>query len=257
MKITADKTLPSEIVKLRIITKRKRCSICASIISPKAKKCIQCGSYQDARRFLDIGNTSLSLVIAFLTLLLLIFEKSQGLYENIQARKFDVKVNRTIHSIGKDELVVLYRNTGYSEAILPDGIICIVPLAKVESHFNNQSPLTNSSIKQIYNEEVLSEFVFSYSVTGDINQLVLHKEQSQLVTYRFKELVPVTSQGSLSPSNEYNSYCNVPIENVNSNPEWKIEPDVEVFNRSVLSLSALDVFLFQKYLRDFTKENTE
>lgn len=239
---------------MRRITKRKECSTCSSLISKKAKKCYQCGSYQDWRRFLDIGNMSLSLTIAFLTLMLLVFEKSEDFYKDFQARKLKVQVDRTIRNINENELVILYSNAGYTEALLPDGIVCLVPLAREESSFNNQQLFTSISIEQIKTDEVLSEFVVSYRVKGDINQLILKKEQSQLVTYEFLEVVPVTTQGPRL--DEYNSYCRVSIDNVNSEPEWKSEPKTSVFNRSILGLRPLDVLLFQDYLRESDEKTT-
>lgn len=44
------------------------CIICKSSIKKGAKKCIHCSSRQDSLRFLDVGNTSLSLLIAALSL---------------------------------------------------------------------------------------------------------------------------------------------------------------------------------------------
>lgn len=44
----------------------KQCIQCASEIPSAARKCVHCQSLQDWRRHIDIGNTSLALLIALL-----------------------------------------------------------------------------------------------------------------------------------------------------------------------------------------------
>lgn len=41
-----------------------KCIVCISDINPGAKKCLKCNSRQDWLRYLDVGNTSISLLIA-------------------------------------------------------------------------------------------------------------------------------------------------------------------------------------------------
>ncbi|MDW9620198.1 hypothetical protein [Sinorhizobium meliloti] len=47
------------------------CIVCKSTINAGAKKCLKCGARQDWLRFLDVGNTSLSLFIAAISVLAL------------------------------------------------------------------------------------------------------------------------------------------------------------------------------------------
>ena len=43
------------------------CSTCAEKILARAKKCTHCGSFQDWRKFVDVGNTALALLVALVT----------------------------------------------------------------------------------------------------------------------------------------------------------------------------------------------
>ena len=46
-----------------------KCRTCRKEIEPGAKKCVECDSYQDWRRFLAMGNTTLALLVALISVI--------------------------------------------------------------------------------------------------------------------------------------------------------------------------------------------
>ncbi|HDM8174849.1 TPA: hypothetical protein P0E27_002069 [Vibrio harveyi] len=231
------------------MNKKVRCLTCSSLIPGNSKKCVACGSYQDFRRFIDIGNTSISLLIAFLTLTLLVFDRANELYTNYQTEKAAIDVNRNLYSISKNDLVIMYSNHGYSDAVLPQGVICILPLAKQDSYFDKQTLFSSSSLASIQNDEVEREFVYSYVASNDLSELVLPSGQTRLVKYKYHELVPVKTSSETTDAEDYLSYCSVSIDNVNGLAESEVQPYIDVYNRRLVRLRPLDVFLLQKNLR--------
>lgn len=55
--------------KERSVVPKTRCNSCASDIPTEAIKCVKCGSFQNWRRHLDLGNTSLTAIIALLSVI--------------------------------------------------------------------------------------------------------------------------------------------------------------------------------------------
>ena len=54
----------------------EKCIVCKSDINAGAKKCLNCNSRQGWSRFLDVGNISLSLLIAAISVAALCADKS-------------------------------------------------------------------------------------------------------------------------------------------------------------------------------------
>ncbi|ELA9373334.1 hypothetical protein QUO16_004661 [Vibrio parahaemolyticus] len=69
----------------------KKCRICAEDINEKAKKCIHCESYQRGfRSFINVGNATLALVVALVSVLSIIIPP---LYSHYEKKNSDLAVH--------------------------------------------------------------------------------------------------------------------------------------------------------------------
>lgn len=97
----------------------KTCRECSSKIPDSARKCTHCNAFQDWRRFLSVGNSSLSLVVALIAVLSIavpvIGDSIVPKYERVSAR---VVTQMTDDRLGGKVLVVLVSNAGTAPAFI-------------------------------------------------------------------------------------------------------------------------------------------
>jgi hypothetical protein len=92
-------------------SEKKSCLTCSLQIPLTAKKCVNCGSYQNWRRHLDFGNTSIALLVAFLGLLTTMpatFLALQITWRQARLPVIDIKI---IH-LGSSNSKIIVRNNG-------------------------------------------------------------------------------------------------------------------------------------------------
>ncbi len=69
---------------------RKKCKVCASLIQKDAKKCLNCDSYQDFRRYLGASHTTLALLIALISVLTTTFPTIEKLYSKFKGSNQEI-----------------------------------------------------------------------------------------------------------------------------------------------------------------------
>lgn len=120
----------------------KSCRECGKSIPAAAKKCAECDVYQDWRRIFSISNTSLSLLIALISVLAVALPAIKSVF--IRSReKVTVRVvaQRYEESVAAEALVILLSNSGTASAFVD-------PTASVRVH--------NSAGTKVFDVDLLS-----------------------------------------------------------------------------------------------------
>jgi hypothetical protein len=119
------------------------CIVCKSSIKKGAKKCVHCNSRQDGLRFLDVGNTSLSLLIAALSLLALAATVLVNV-ANFFTDKTTANVAVNIDYIDPKRLSLFIGNDGPGLAIVSPYVHCEIWMggaAKALGRMTGQPPV--------------------------------------------------------------------------------------------------------------------
>jgi hypothetical protein len=100
-------------------TSSKSCRECAKDIPFSARKCAECDAYQDWRRIFSISNTSLSLLIALISVLAVVLPAIKSVFVGSR-EKVTVRVvaQRYEESVAAEALVVLLSNSGTVSAFV-------------------------------------------------------------------------------------------------------------------------------------------
>ena len=88
------------------------CKICLNDINFGAKKCTECGGFHDWRRFVDVGNTSISLVIALIS----VFTIFISVADNVWVEGENVHVN--VIEVGGSQIALAVTNSGEESAVI-------------------------------------------------------------------------------------------------------------------------------------------
>lgn len=111
-----------------MVENEKTCLSCGSLIPVAASKCHRCGSFQNWKRHLDIGNSTLSLLIALFSVIGISSTQLESLYNAIWLGGNDNVVAAVITEINEDSINILLANEG-STSVTLDQVICnIYPL---------------------------------------------------------------------------------------------------------------------------------
>ncbi len=106
--------------------KKQNCVTCKEKINAKALKCIHCDSYQDWRKYLNITNTSLTLIIALISVITL----SLPTLSNFVISKKENITAQIIGNSGNRLLILLTNEGGKTGAIESEGSIILLSKSK-------------------------------------------------------------------------------------------------------------------------------
>jgi len=101
----------------------QKCVVCKNLINMGAKKCIQCDSWQDYRQFLNIGNTSISLIIAVLSVFALASDGIIKILEYTRDKNLSEVIGHVME-LEEDYLTMFVKNIGPSQAVLSSEVFC-------------------------------------------------------------------------------------------------------------------------------------
>ncbi|ENO8972941.1 hypothetical protein ACCF52_000490 [Vibrio parahaemolyticus] len=198
----------------RIRHKTAKCTICQSKIALNAKKCVHCGCYQDFRRYIDVGNTSLSLLVALFTLIILASKEIFSIYESYIVSRQEPEIISTIASISDRELNVIYTNNGKSKGILPNGSLCLIPVAKIDSDYYRDvelEPAIGTNLRSVSYDEIERINMSVYLTDLPQSKMVLLPGQTIIVSYKLHQRRDLINQ---EVSNEFRGYCNLSVSNI-------------------------------------------
>ena len=168
------------------MTEMKQCLTCASDIHSNAKKCVECGSFQDFRRYLSIGNTTLSMLVALMSAITTFSVLMKQYYEIAPYSKnhiYDVSKN-------EHETVFSFQNAGNRFSVFQGAEITIKKLTgKVVTEavaVMTPVPLGDSKGSELRFIEPQSEPI-TYKITTHVysNQEEFSDEQYFNCEYRF------------------------------------------------------------------------
>lgn len=140
----------------------KACRICGENIPAEAIKCRHCGSFQNWRRFLDVGQGTIALLIALISVVTLAVESGTRAFDNFFANPLAPSISGKILQLSIDEAELLFSNNGSSRGYLDEGALCRVPLVRegVDLVLN-----TGELIRYPRRDEVVGIYAVSY-LTG-------------------------------------------------------------------------------------------
>jgi len=198
----------------RVRYKTAKCTICQSKIALNAKKCVYCGSYQDFRRYIDVGNTSLSLLVALFTLIILASKEIFSIYESYIVSRQEPEIISTIASISDRELNVIYTNNGKSKGILSNGSLCLIPVAKIDSDYYRDvelEPAIGTNLRSVSYDEIERINMSVYLTDLPQSKMVLLPDQTVIISYKLHQRRDLINQ---EVSNGFRGYCNLSVSNI-------------------------------------------
>lgn len=183
-----------------------KCIICKSDIAPGAKKCLKCNSRQDWLRFLDVGNTSISLLIAAVSVVALSADnivKAIGYFSDSRKSTFTA----TLAEVGPKQLSVFISNRGPGAAVFKGQALCSIwPTEKAEMLYVGDGGKYHSS-RYPKPTEVAGRYVYSYG-DGDSTKIIAPGER-QIFRLPFRELLVVGEKDLPKDIDEIKSYCHL------------------------------------------------
>lgn len=218
---------------------KKKCKVCISEIPLTAKKCLYCGSYQDWRRYIELGNTSIALLIALITVLGLLSEKLIDLYAVIRPVKLP-NVSISINKIDADKVSVLYSNLGEAKAVTSDGLLCLVPVVSKDSQYYKERIKFRHEINLIRfpkPEEIKAIHMLSF-LANDEENIIINPNESKVLEYKIHQSRQIETMTLNEKAKEIHGYCSVSIKDITGK-------NIGDF----VSLSEVDVLFLQEDLQ--------
>ncbi len=142
------------------------CVVCKTSINAGARKCLTCGSWQGWLRFLDVGNTSLSLFIAAISVLALSADNIARLlnwYADKELADFTVQLTQA----NPDAITLMIDNDGPGSVAFRGMVSCdVFQTATVRELITLES--NNFSIRYPKPQEIVARTTFFYGKNTEI-----------------------------------------------------------------------------------------
>lgn len=210
-----------------------QCIVCKSDILPGAKKCLKCSSRQDWLRFLDVGNTSLSLLIAAISVVALSAEhigKAIGYLADPLKSSFTV----TLTDVDTKQLSVFISNRGPGAAVFPGHALCSIwATDKAETLVVGEQGRSVAS-RYPRPEEVTGRYIYFFGAGNSTT--VVEPGQRRLVTMPFRELKIPEGKDLPASRGEVKSYCFIDFSHENGEEDGLLR----LVDSSRVSFFALD-----------------
>lgn len=185
---------------------KRTCVICANEIPNLAQKCIHCGSYQNWRRHIDIGNTTSALLIALFTVATTFIGQIHSLYQTVFVNTLEPKFIANIIDISTESATVLYNNLGSSRIYIQSGLLCRVPVVKDGVDLYDSPRIarfpTPSEVEELHIVHFALEKEDGYFLEGG---------QSVTLTYPINEHRPESKQPFPENMKVVKGYCFISI----------------------------------------------
>lgn len=117
------------------------CIVCKKQKIQGATKCTECGSFQDWRRYLDIGNTSFALIIAFVSVSTVLISTVDKAWIEDES----IKVN--LVESGRTQLAIAVTNSGEEPAVIsPQATLVNKDIKSFAVNIYNDSKYENADL---------------------------------------------------------------------------------------------------------------
>lgn len=182
---------------------QKACLACGSSIPESASLCIHCETYQDWRRHISIGNSTLALIIALLALIGPATERVWSVYKDFKNEN-SKKIEFSLVDIS-GQLAKLLVSNHSSSTIVVNNFQCIMLLPYNRDYYFNGQETLNGNVRWPKWEETIGSVLMTYETTVP---LVLD-EGGQAYTEFYKSHISPARSNSLKPGEEARSICSL------------------------------------------------
>jgi hypothetical protein len=198
------------------VTTNDKCIVCKSDIAAEAKKCLKCNSRQDWLRFLDVGNTSISLLIAAVSVVALSADniiKAIGYFSDSLKSSFTA----TLADVDPKQLSVFISNRGPGAAVFQGQALCSIwATEKAETLFVGENDKYYLS-RYPKPGEVAGRYIYFYGDSGSAT--VIAPGQRQIFRLPFREIFVVGEKDLPRNQDEIKSYCTIDYKHENGNDD--------------------------------------
>lgn len=196
------------------------CISCKSPIKANANKCLKCGSSQNWQRHLDVGNTSVSLLIAAISVLALASDNIISLWQNFRDHEIADFSVRISHASPKSVTLVI-DNDGPGSVVFDGSMLCEVYQVATEQELfvpDSNDPSRFILSRNPQPNEVVARTVFFY---GDEKYAeIFPKGTFKMITLPFREISKQPfAQSDLVGQNEVKSTCSFLFHHENNAPD--------------------------------------
>lgn len=189
------------------------CIVCKSPIRSDAKVCLECKSRQDWTRYFDVGNTSLSLLIAAFSVFALATTAAiQAVGFFADKKKASVTVN--VDDAGPESLSLFIGNGGPGLAIVSPVVICTVRTPRLgKEWFDNHDVPANPDY---------SSSSYMYSVKGQ-KSFLLQPGTHQIVELKGARMDAHLAKEEQEPPTDKSSFCWIRYKDQGGRPGGAVE----------------------------------
>jgi hypothetical protein len=216
------------------VTPNQKCIVCKSDINAGAKKCLKCNSRQDWLRFLDVGNTSISLLIAAVSVVALCADKLASAI-NFLSDPMQSSFTATLAEVNPKQISVFVSNRGPGAAVFQPHALCSIwATEKAETLYVGEG---NRYYESRYPKpaEVAGRYIYLYG-DEDGSSTIIEPGQRQVFKLKFREML---LQGKDVPDgrDEVKSYCTIMYKHENGRDEGLLRT-IDSVNVSFFSLDS-------------------
>ncbi|MBS7837231.1 hypothetical protein [Wohlfahrtiimonas chitiniclastica] len=163
---------------------KRKCIECASQINKDAIVCMNCKAYQNWRRFIPVGNTTLALAIAFISVLTMSFDKVVLIHKSFFADKERASFHLSVNTVNADEATITIKNVGDGDIFLPTGFICTIPIVDDNNYVDSIYRLP-TVVRYPYKKEVSKIIGVSYEDKNQATNIILKPNDTRRIKYDF------------------------------------------------------------------------
>ena len=146
--------------------KFRQCRYCKSKLNEGAIKCVQCGNYQNWRRFVDIGNATFALIIASVSLFVSLSYGFSEAYRKYFSRK--VALGFFVERIDQRGASIVIYNKGEMPVKIAPNLSCQLPILDVEGYCNRDANCKERRIPTSFDIKGVSLITFKLESAGII-----------------------------------------------------------------------------------------
>jgi len=200
------------------------CKACGSEIPKTAIKCVHCNSYQNWRRHVSIGNSTLALIVALVAVLGSASETLWGIYKDYSQVKLK-KLEFALVELSEEHAGVLISNRSNSTIAVTD-FQCVILLPFNQDYYWEEDG-TFSPIRPPYAEETIGSMLFTYRLP---EPLILATEQQSYSLFFRRHITPA-KPNQLEKGDDARSICSLSAKNEFGD----LEADVTLLDPNMLT----------------------
>ena len=193
---------------------KKTCVECSSNLNDTALKCPHCGSYQNWRRFLPFGESTLALTLSVIALTAVVLPNPKTIVKSASDYISGVNfaLSGAVINIGVNEVSVLVKNRE-NEPVAIDEVACLLnipidPSVRLTEFFKNRAEgIIENKEAPLLNSETMGVFQFAFRLT---TPALLTEFGSKIITLPVQSISPpLRSSTDLNSSDTVVNFCMV------------------------------------------------